>query len=530
VDIIFTVDSDTYWDESTLNLLKPFTDKTVGAASGRQTIFNASDNWVRRIAEWMEDLRFRIILPFQSYFGQVNVIPGRTLAIRAKLFKEIVAETRDERVLGRRIITSDDASITMGVLERGYKTVYQSNSLVHTDAPNTFIRFWRQYLRWYRGAMRRFFYKFPVLIRQNPLVFLSSVEFIFGSFLYAAILATFIFKLNFRLYEIVPITGFKFTESLNLQFVLLLIIGYLVSSYIRQLPHLIHHKRDALFLPIFSIFTFVMMLPLKLTALFSYFENGWMTRKQHSMPTREQRVAFTRTVAAATGLVVLLIALPLPYLADMRNADVPFSVVVNKEAPEYYKARQIITSYEGGSQHESVGNIDHLVTNYSIRHKIDLDAKQTAAAATCAQKKLSSEENAIDKTKPLDPFVACINDRAASHVAAASTSKEVAAATTAEGKTATLGEVAVKVQAGDSQTKLVRNQIRQLDEGHKLSAAQVVYIETSYIQQTGQKDVINPGDTLTIDQSSLSTFLEQGKQLSTNQLANWQVYASHIIY
>ena len=72
VDVIVTVDSDTIWDKTTTSILKPFNDPTVGAASGRQTIFNASDNYIRRIAEWFEDLRFSVSLPFQSYFGQVK--------------------------------------------------------------------------------------------------------------------------------------------------------------------------------------------------------------------------------------------------------------------------------------------------------------------------------------------------------------------------------------------------------------------------------------------------------------------------
>jgi hyaluronan synthase len=333
VDVVVTVDSDTYWDASTLNILRPFSDPTVGAASGNQTIFDYKANYVRRAAEWLEDMRFRVTLGFQSYFGQVNVIPGRTLAMRAHLFKEIVVDTRDERVLGRRIITSDDASLTMGVLQRGFKSVYQSNSLVHTDAPNSYLRFWRQYLRWYRGSIRRLVYKFPVLIRQHPLVFLANVEFNIGTFVYAAILGSFAFKLHYRLYEVVPVSGFAVTESFNPWFLLLLLAGFFVSAYIRNLPHLLHRRDDVLFLPIFACFTFVTMLPLKIAALFSFFENGWMTRKQHTSSIREERVGLTRTVAVVTGLIVLAVTIPLPYLVDIKQSDVPLATIHSRDMP-----------------------------------------------------------------------------------------------------------------------------------------------------------------------------------------------------
>jgi hyaluronan synthase len=524
VDVVITVDSDTYWDDTTTSILSPFTDVTVGAASGRQTIFNYKKTSIRRIAEWFEDLRFSIVLPFQSYFGQVNVIPGRTLAIRASLFKEIAGDVREERVLGRRVITSDDASITMGVLERGYKSVYQSNSLVHTDAPDTLVRFLKQYLRWYRGSIRRFFYKFPVLIKQHPLVFLSTFEFIFGTFLYTAILSTFVFKLNFRLYEIVPISGFEFTESFNLWFISVLVLGYAVSSYMRNLPHLLRYKRDFMFLPVFALFTFIIMPPLKIVSLFTFFENGWMTRRHHTGSFCEERVLVTRVVSILTGISVVLITLPLPYLVDVYPTHIPLAAIVRNEGPEYYRAMQIIASYQEGDKPATDNQINHLIERYSIHHGLKLSAETQTAAVSCAKSGLTNKTGSSRTTPPLDLFAGCI-DNPGRYFATAPQDKQHKTSPEANSSIR-----AIKVAPGDSLTKIVRASIRDLDTNHTLSKTQVVFVETTHVDKIGRDNHIEPGETVSIDLNELAQLIEQSKQLSGRQLHHWQPHGASIRY
>ncbi|HUS26619.1 MAG TPA: glycosyltransferase [Nevskiaceae bacterium] len=399
IDIVITVDSDTYWDETTPNILKPFNNPLIGAVSGCQTIFGYEQNMIRHAAEWLEDLRFRVTLAFQSHFGQVNVIPGRALAIRSELFKQIVKDTRHETVLGRPIITSDDASITMGVIERGYRTVYQSDSLVYTDAPNTFPCFWRQYLRWYRGSARRFFYKFPMLVRMHPLVFLANVEFLFGTFLYGAIVLTFLFKCAFRLYAIEPTAVLSGSAPL-----VLCAAGFFVSSAIRNAPHLAHYKKDIWFLPTFALFTFVTMLPLKLAAYFSFFENGWMTRRHHTGPVKEKRVFLTRTVAAASTTVVVALILPIPYLADIQPRHIPFEVIVRNQGPEYYQARHLIASRQATDSRA----VDQLVGHYALQQNLQLDDHTKLQAVACTQAQLVAATDSAGHLPPLALLANCI--------------------------------------------------------------------------------------------------------------------------
>lgn len=513
VDVIVTVDSDTIWDKTTINILKPFTDQTVGAASGRQTIFNVEDSYIRRIAEWFEDLRFRVTLPFQSYFGQVNVIPGRTLAVRAELYKTIVEVVRNETFLGRRIITSDDASVTMEVLKAGYRTVYQEDSSVSTDAPNTLKGFLNQYLRWYRGAYRRFFSRFSQLVRMNPLVFLSNLEFLFFTFIYTGIVITFIFKLVFHVFDFGAFSGIPIIASFNIEFFLLLLLGYFASSYLRNLPHLMYTTKDFLFLPVFAIFTLILMAPLKIISAFGMFENGWMTRlsqKSH----RETGKLITRTFACMLSLLMLALTIPLAYLVDIAPAGVPFSVIVADKGPAYYKARQVILSYQNTSKgHASLASIEVAYDKHN-----ETKDHTTIDASRCVQDKLTFSATSADVNDPFAVFDAC-------HAVALQKIKAIATQEAAEQvMPVALAPITLTVTAGDSQSTLVNALIAKDSRSNALSPAQKAYLENRLVNTLGNMSLIYSGQVFHIDQSQFTNLIKNSTQLSPLELQAWQQY------
>ena len=63
-------------------MLRPFADPRVGGVTPRQAIFDVGDDPVRRLADWIEDLRYLLTVPAQSVFGQVGCLAGRTIAYR----------------------------------------------------------------------------------------------------------------------------------------------------------------------------------------------------------------------------------------------------------------------------------------------------------------------------------------------------------------------------------------------------------------------------------------------------------------
>ena len=135
-------------------MLRPFADPRVGGVTPRQAIFDVGDNPVRRLADWIEDIRYHLTVPAQSVFGQVGCLAGRTIAYRRTAFEPAVERLVRQTVLGVPQHVGDDRVLTNELLRTGWRTVYQSTALVETDAPSDWRTFWRQQLRWGRSSQR----------------------------------------------------------------------------------------------------------------------------------------------------------------------------------------------------------------------------------------------------------------------------------------------------------------------------------------------------------------------------------------
>jgi hyaluronan synthase len=166
-DVVVVVDSDTVWAPGTLReLLRPFADPRVGGVTPRQAIFDADANPVRRLADWIEDVRYHLVVPAQSVFGQVGCLAGRTIAYRRTAFEPAVRRLVAQRVLGVPQAVGDDRVLTNELLRTGWRTVYQSTARVSTDAPDDWPTFWRQQLRWGRSSQRETLLSLPWLWRR----------------------------------------------------------------------------------------------------------------------------------------------------------------------------------------------------------------------------------------------------------------------------------------------------------------------------------------------------------------------------
>ena len=99
-------------------------------------------------------MRSQYSLPAMSVLGTVGCLPGRTIAFRTGILRRVMHDFLSERFLGFVLEVSDDRTLTNLTLKAGYKTVYQSTSLVYTDAPMGLRKLIRQQLRWARGSQR----------------------------------------------------------------------------------------------------------------------------------------------------------------------------------------------------------------------------------------------------------------------------------------------------------------------------------------------------------------------------------------
>jgi hyaluronan synthase len=269
-DVVIVLDSDTSWEPGALReLLRPFADPRVGGVTPRQAIFDPHANSVRRLADWLEDLRYHAIVPAQSVFGQVGCLAGRTIAYRRTAFEPAVGRLVRQKVLGLAQDVGDDRVLTNELLRNGWRTVYQSTALVLTEAPDDWRTFWKQQLRWGRSSQRETLLSLGWLWRR-PVAFVCFATDIVTPFALYAVLAVAVAR---------GIDGEAARTTWSPAIELLLgYAGMLVSIGLRQVPHLRRRSSDLLRLPVFVLQLTFVMVPLRILAFATMLHQGWATR------------------------------------------------------------------------------------------------------------------------------------------------------------------------------------------------------------------------------------------------------------
>jgi hyaluronan synthase len=269
-DVVIVLDSDTSWEPGSLReLLRPFADPRVGGVTPRQAIFDPQTNPVRRLADWIEDLRYHVAVPAQSVFGQVGCLAGRTIAYRRVAFEPAVERLVRQTVLGVPQDVGDDRVLTNELLRNGWRTVYQSTAVVLTEAPDDWRTFWKQQLRWGRSSQRETLLSLPWLWRK-PFAFMCFVTDIVTPFALYAVVAL---AVAHGLHPEGRRAGWPLALELPLGYV-----GMLVSIGLRQLPHFRRSPSDIVRLPIFVLQLTFVMVPIRILAFATMLHQGWATR------------------------------------------------------------------------------------------------------------------------------------------------------------------------------------------------------------------------------------------------------------
>jgi hyaluronan synthase len=277
-DVVVVLDSDTVWAPDALReMLRPFADPRVGGVTPRQAIFDVGANPVRRLADWMEDIRYHLTVPAQSVFGQVGCLAGRTIAYRRAAFEPAVERLVHQTVLGIPQHVGDDRVLTNELLRAGWRTVYQSTALVHTDAPSDWRTFWRQQLRWGRSSQRETLLSLRWLWRK-PVAFACFVTDIVTPF---ALFAVAGLALAHGIRGHGGATGLPLAIELPLGY-----LGMLASIGVRQAAHVRRVPRDLARLPVFVLQITFVMVPIRIAAFATMFHQGWGSRSDRPALSR----------------------------------------------------------------------------------------------------------------------------------------------------------------------------------------------------------------------------------------------------
>jgi hyaluronan synthase len=281
-EIAVLVDSDTVWTADTLEeLVKPFRDPRVGGATTRQRILDPSRSVLTRWADWLESVRSEYSMPAMSVLGTVGCLPGRTIAFRRQILLDAMDRFLSDRFLGVLLEVSDDRALTNYTLKAGYRTVYQSTSLVYTDAPTTVSKLVKQQYRWARGSQYNTLRMLPWMLRHAPVlaIFYTAdivIPFVLiGAFAsWAEALAT---QEKSDLYRELPLPGTPWQALLIV--LSLALVMTLVSVGIRFGRHFAYRPNDLVYLPVFMLINTALLMPIRICGFFRMAHNtGWGTR------------------------------------------------------------------------------------------------------------------------------------------------------------------------------------------------------------------------------------------------------------
>jgi hyaluronan synthase len=281
-ELAVLVDSDTVWTADTLDeLVKPFRDPRVGGVTSRQRILDPSRSVLTRWADWLESVRSEYSMPAMSVLGTVGCLPGRTIAFRRQILLDAMDRFLSDRFLGVLLEVSDDRALTNYTLKAGYKTVYQSTSLVYTDAPMTVSKLIKQQYRWARGSQYNTLRMLPWMLRYAPVLAIFYTADIIIPFVLIGAFASWVEALATQeksdLYGALPLPGTPWQALLIT--VALAIVMTLVSLGIRFGRHFAYRPNDLLYLPAFMLINTALLMPIRICGFFRMAHNaGWGTR------------------------------------------------------------------------------------------------------------------------------------------------------------------------------------------------------------------------------------------------------------
>jgi hyaluronan synthase len=327
-EVVVLLDSDTLWTTDTLSeLVKPFADPSVGGVTTAQRILDYRRSVITRWADWLENSRIKYSMPAQSVLGAVGCLPGRTIAFRKHILELAMPAFMTERFLGVFLEVSDDRTLTNLTLKQGYKTVYQSTSLVYTDAPLKWRKLARQQLRWARGSQYNTLRMLPWMTRHAPMLALFFVaDIVLPFLLLGAVIG--------GAYRVANGEGTNYYAAFLSHYGAghgVLLVGGLtvaataLSMCVRQFRHLRERPLDILWMPLFVLISSLFLMPIRLLGFFRMAHRGsWGTRANAYQATRNDPDVPTgggSRPAAATALATRASAPPVTGRARLVNLE-----------------------------------------------------------------------------------------------------------------------------------------------------------------------------------------------------------------
>jgi hyaluronan synthase len=266
-EIVVTIDSDSVIEPQTLLAIAgPFRNASVGAVAGKVVVYNRYEGIIPRMLHVRYILSFDFLRAVQSTYGTVYCCPGALSAYRTGVVRMVLDTWMQQTFLGRPCTYGEDRSMTNFILSRGYDTVYQRTSVVHTNVPLTYVKLCRMYLRWDRSYIKEEI-RFARIVWTRPL--LSRLICVFDQ-----VITNLRFPVNYFILGLIVALAVNDPHTL-----LRLFFAIGVVSFINMLYYL-HSERswDFIYGVFYAYFAFFFLFWIFPAAFLTVRSRSWMTR------------------------------------------------------------------------------------------------------------------------------------------------------------------------------------------------------------------------------------------------------------
>lgn len=266
-DYIVTIDSDTILKDefSIYKLSKGFTnDKMIGGITGNVEVENKSTNLLTKLISYRYWMAFNQEREAQSLSGVVMCCSGPFSIYKKNIIDKIKYKYITQRFLGVNCTYGDDRHLTNLILAEGYKTIYDNTATAYTYVPENIKTYIKQQIRWNKSFYREMLWTFKFSLNKPfYLLYDLSMQLLLPIMLLFAIL--------------ILLSQFFLTMNFSI------LIGYftiLVLVALIRIIYAIYRTKDGGFLTfvIYGFIHIIILLPVRIYAIFNLKDNKWGTR------------------------------------------------------------------------------------------------------------------------------------------------------------------------------------------------------------------------------------------------------------
>jgi len=262
-DFIATVDSDTCLDAGAIAAaLEQFDTPRVGAVTGVALVANRV-NVLTRLVGLRYWSAFHQERASQSLLGVVMCCTGVFSIYRRTIIASILDRYVKQRFLGKPCHYGDDRHLTNLILRQGYQVRLATKAVAWTQAPTRLGMWLRQQLRWSKSFYREFIWSLGFAHRRNA-------YFAYCLLFQAALPLLLVYGLG---------RGAVFLISGHPEVALRYGFAVTIMAWLRGAYGLWRtHDLEFLLMPVYGFLHVFLVLPVRLFALFTLWDNRWGTR------------------------------------------------------------------------------------------------------------------------------------------------------------------------------------------------------------------------------------------------------------